>query len=502
MDSNLASKLALMPGNRLKFSWTTVFLLAAAGVGTLEVWATSIRTAGNFCAESLTITSHDCPTDAAPLESITVGTVCPSISSETVLVVGNPDLSIGTELTLTLRAVPTSARCDEQTNHTVTQVAHHAGGFPSIEGPSRHSRSTGTTGVHQPERVYFLPSQVQASPREEHHTAVTCRFARENQRVFVYVDQHVTLNEEIRRLIDEIMTASASAMIETVENLAGSPADIDQDGHLTIVITPEVGRLGNATSPVYGITRPGDFMIGMDRPEGNGSDVIFLNSCTPPGATLSAVLCHEWCHACVFSRQGGPAHHGGVDEDWLNEAIAHVVEVKSSGSNANVSHRIESYRAQPSRSPLVISDYCCREYWRHHGVRGAGYLFLDWYLKNTAEHSLSRLLSQPSLDLASLQTASHQSFDELFLAWTTNQGEQLGNEIRQQRRGSAPGPRLAHHRWVLSADQQTTLEIKVGATCADFVSIECADETAWQIVVTKPAQARVQATILTISDRE
>lgn len=492
-----------MFGIRFQFSWTTLLLLAAAGLGTLEVYATSARGVRFHSRDSQMVAVSAGRSDTDEQESIVAGVLSSAISTEAILVVGNPDLATNTELEVTIRAIPVLGSDQEPQPSAAKQFGSQTAA-KTLAAVDRSQRSPTPLrkGAHQPERVYFLPSKIQSIGSDEHHAAVPCRLVAENRRVLIYLDQRLSFDDAMRDLVAEIDSLSTSTMIETVERLAGSTADVDGDGHLTIVLTPDVGRLGTSETPVYGITRPSDFVGGVERPQGNNSDVIFLNSSVPLGDTLGTVLCHEWCHASVFSRHNGAPGSSSFDDDWLNEAIAHVIEVAASGSDANIAHRVRGYRAQPAKSPLVIQDYCCPEYWRHNGVRGAGYLFLDWYLKQADDQSLPRLLSDPSLDVATLEAASRRRFSELFRAWTVSEGRQLAKEIRGDQAGSSAPPQMAHHRWLLSGDLEQSLTLKVGATCADFVCIECTDGSAWKIVATTSIADQVQATLISVEARD
>ncbi len=475
-------------------------MLAAAGLCTVEVCATSYRGHSFLQAEKESVAPASGAAKSDELDSITIGTLAASESS-TMLVLGNPNPATDGEFEVTLRSIPISQGDRRRDSALVRHVAQRVSSpSPETVLPTTKSKTT-STQVPPTERVYFLPTTIQSAQGTTSHVAVPCSLATVNSRALIYVDQRIPRDEALMDLVTAIDSASTSAMTETVERLVGSVADLDHDDHLTIVITPEVGRLGRQNSPVYGITRPSDFIRGVDRPHGNNSDVIFLNSSLPVGKQLHAVLCHEWCHASVFSRRfenADSAKDDRYDEDWLNEAIAHVVEVASSESDSNVANRIQRYFAQPGKSPLVIRDYCSPEYWRNDTVRGAGYLFLDWYLKQSDDNRLQRLLGARSLGVASLEATAQRSFDELFKSWTVDLGEQLAREIRDSESNGAMSPRITHHRWKLLAGQEQTLTLRIGGTCADFVHIQCSEAGAWQLIATNSTRAPVQATLLPV----
>jgi hypothetical protein len=477
-------------------------MLAAAGLCTVEVCATSYRGHSFSQEEKEPVAAAMGSAQSRAVDSITIGTITTSESSSNVLVLGNPNSATDSELEVTLRSIPVSqgdrSPGPALVRHMVQRVSTP---MPESVLPTPKPKTI-PTQVPQSDRVYFLPATIQSARGSTAHVAVPCSLVTVNARATIYVDQRIRRDEAFMDLVTAIDAASMSTMIETVERLVGPVADLDHDDHLTIVITPEVGRLGRPHSPVYGITRPSDFIPGVDRPYGNNSDVIFLSSSLPIGKQLQAVLCHEWCHASVFSRrfQTDNAMDDRYDEDWLNEAIAHVVEVASSGSDSNVAKRVQRYFAQPGHSPLVIRDYCSPEYWRNDGIRGAGYLFLDWYLKQSDDNRLQRLLGMPSLEVASLEAAAQQSFDELFKSWTVSLGEQLAAEIRDSETNRAMSPRITHHRWNLVTGQEQALTLRIGGTCASFVHIECSEGGAWELIATNPTRVPIQATLLPVNN--
>ena len=361
---------------------------------------------------------------------------------------------------------------------------------------SQKDRDNKTSLQQRPssERVYFLPTSIQPST-DSGYVAIQATTAAENPRVRVFVDHRLTMNADLAALIQAIDDVSKSDLAAKVEQVAGTVQDVDRDGCLAVVITPELMTLSPTQTPVHGITRPIDFVSGLDRPRSNHSDVIFLSHQLKPGHHLNAVLSHEWCHAAVFSRrcrQIDPNESEKPDDDWLNEAIAHMVEVHASGSMSNLSHRIESFRLHPENSPLVVRDYCRPGYWRHDGCRGAAFSFMAWCRENSSEGFLRRLLTADSLGLEALESATGQSFEELYRGWTAELGRQLLKSSRTHSKSAAAS--IAHVNWNVRSNPSLTLSIR--GSCVRLIRIESQSPECWRLTATGPNLDRLQMTLV------
>src|SRR5262249_790057 len=106
------------------------------------------------------------------------------------------------------------------------------------------------------------------------------------------------------------------------------------------------------------------------------------------------------------------------EEDWLNEAIAHVAENIYGGGWGNLDDRIAQCLKFPERYPLVVSDYYRAGLWRSDGCRGATYLFLRWCIDQYGEELLPELVASPWAGTRNLEAATGARFANLFRAWT------------------------------------------------------------------------------------
>lgn len=477
---------------RLKFRNEAFWLVAAGIILTLEIYAAAGRERGWVTARRDAGASGP-PTVAPEVRTIGV-TSFPATGA--ILVVGNPGTELDREVEVVLRAtripplgarrdVPSAACADSCPSRCQPPVEQS-----SVMKPVLTSEVTSTAEFTELNRVYFLQTRMNAPSGDDGQTAIPCSLRSETARVRIFADRRLRSSSQLTALVDAVAEAAESDLGDVVEELAGRVCDVDHDGHLAIVITPEVAQVGRGRTPVDGLTRPTDFLPGLDRPLSNGSDVFFLSSRLIPGDQLRAVLAHEWCHAAAFSRRGRFAAEEirPAQDDWLNEATAHLVEVRASGSNSNVAHRIRHFLANPGQSPLVVRDYCQPEFWRHDGCRGAGYLFLASCLRASDDKCLNRLVNHDRPGLAGLEATMGQSFERLFAHWTS----QLGRHLASNGATAIPGvtrdnpgsePMLAHQTWRLSGQDQQTMTLRVRASCVEFVRVEVRDETTWELAL-------------------
>lgn len=487
---------------RLKFRWSTLWLLAAAIISAIEIYAASGRSQHAPDIQSLALDAQD-NTEKCVAE-ILVG----EMDKDSVLVLGNIGENIDEEVQIVLTAVASNSVASNlqpipaPTNGDLQTAAransNHQSRFGWRESTSITPRkpllfSDVEKVCTEETRHYFLQTEIRSLSLGE-HSLIDCRLAGQTDRVKIFVDQRLKSDDRLAALIQAIEVAAESELALIVPDLVGPVRDVDLDEHLAIVITPEIARLGNGRTPVEGLTRPADFVPGVDRPIGNNSDVFFLSSSLEPGDHLRAVLAHEWCHAAVFSRSSGPGTFRGIDEDWLNEAIAHVVEHRASGSATNLSHRIRSFLASPHQSPLVVRDYSHPEYWRHDGCRGAGYLFVDWCLNRSGDRLLKQLIDGSSISAESISAAMDTPFSDLFREWTVTLGRSLADASPEQPSDQLPDCT----EWELAATSPQKLTQRLGGTCASYVRIRCPAGTRWLISATVRGSNEIQSTLIPV----
>jgi hypothetical protein len=347
------------------------------------------------------------------------------------------------------------------------------------------------------ERQFFLHVTADRLEDEQGYVPVTGRLAGEGVRVRVYLDRQTAPEETAPGLIDEIIRLLDGEIIPRSREFVGEHADIDGDGKLAVLVTGWLGRLCGGKTSLNGFVRCNDFQADVDAPFGNHADVIYVNSAVAPGAALKALLAHEYTHAVCFSRRLAPGPHAvplPVEEDWLNEAIAHVAENLHSCDWSNLDRRIEGFLANTARSPLAIRDYYRSGLWRDAGCRGATYLFLRYCADEFGEGLLRDLVNGPSAGKRNLERATQTGFADLFRHWTIALAE--GEMPAIPRRGTVDDHELTGPVRVAWPVGEGPCDLELCGTAAAFVGVTADKAEVVRVVIDAEPQSRLQVTLV------
>ena len=286
------------------------------------------------------------------------------------------------------------------------------------------------------QRRFFLHVTDDVLEDQRGYLPVVGILAREGKQVRVYLDREVSESDLAPGLIGEVLRLLDDEIIPRSRELLGEHADVDGDGKLAVLVTPWLGKLCGGRTSLKGFVRANDFQAHVEVPFGNHADLLYLNSSLKPGKELKTLLAHEYTHAVCFSRRlADVAREAPLseEEDWLNEAIAHVAEnlhatgsghqahsnlTRSSQEWSNLDWRIAAFLRSPQNSPLAVRDYYRAGLWRDPGCRGATYLFLRYWVDQCGEQLLRDLVESPVVGKRNLERATGVAFPELFRRWT------------------------------------------------------------------------------------
>jgi hypothetical protein len=343
------------------------------------------------------------------------------------------------------------------------------------------------------ERSFWL--NVADTPLEDPrgYTEIRGRVVARGKRACVYADRQLTEREVDACPIDEIVRLLDERIIPRSGELIGTADDIDHDGRLGVLLTPWLSRLQGGRTSVNGFVRCQDFDPRGAIPFSNRADVMYINATLAPGTGLAALLAHEYTHAvCCSLRQAAGASR--FEEDWLNEAIAHVAENLHGADWSNLSHRVGRYLEAPGAAPLVVSDYYRGGLWRDDGVRGATYLFLRWCVDGAGDSLIPRLSRGPDTGIANLESATGTPFDVLYRHWTIDlhRGRGIPRECKNPSGKSLPeAPRIDTWRC-----DDGPREVTLRGTSTAYVRIVPPPGAATlRVVLEAEPKARLQATI-------
>jgi hypothetical protein len=254
-----------------------------------------------------------------------------------------------------------------------------------------------------------------------HYARVRGRVVAEGEHVRVYLDGRLKPHGLAPGLVEEIVERFDHEIIPLASRWLGTYRDVDGDGRFAVLLTAWLGRLEGGRTSLGGFVRAADFRRDVAPPFGNACDMLYLNAELRPGPHLGALLAHEFAHAVCFSERAADNSIAAAfpdEDDWLNEAIAHVAENLHGASWTNLDYRISRYLADTARYPLVVPDYYHAGLWRNHGCRGATFLFLRWCVDQFGEGLLRRLVRGPLPGVRNLESATGLRFEDLFRRWT------------------------------------------------------------------------------------
>jgi len=241
---------------------------------------------------------------------------------------------------------------------------------------------------------------------------VSARLLAEGRDVRVYLDEDQLPSELAPEVTEELVRIFDEQILPVSRIHLGMHRDVDGDGKFAVLLTHWLGKLRGGGTTVGGFVRGSDFDPDIAPPFGNQADVMYLNSQVRTGTELRTLLAHEYAHAVLFS-----VKDGGDEEDWLNEAIAHLAENMHGAEWSNLDHRLDTFLKDPSKSPLVVADYYQSGRWRDHGCRGATYLFLRWCVDQCGVQLLGQLSESPETGVDNIARATGATFPELFRHW-------------------------------------------------------------------------------------
>lgn len=264
------------------------------------------------------------------------------------------------------------------------------------------------------------------------YTTVRAKIQCVGEHVIFYVDMQVEQNnssdltsDDVQQLCDDFDVTAGKEF-----EIFGEPSDIDNDGHVAVLMTPQVNKLGAMGGGIItGFFFANDLYSGSNSnareviyvmvPDSKGTYGMTIPKSFAMGNLLPAVLPHELQHAISYNQKVFMAK-GSAEENWLNEAMSHLSEDILGYGQENPS-RAEIYLSDPSAyGPISTGSPNLAE-------RGASFLFMRYLYEQAADGNKfiydllhSDLTGTQNLEMAFAGT--DDSFDqtsEFLLRWTT-----------------------------------------------------------------------------------
>jgi len=282
-----------------------------------------------------------------------------------------------------------------------------------------HSIPSNQSDTNPLQRSYALHVTDGALDDPKQYTTIHASRIASGPNVHVFLDNQMGRSQIAPGVAKYIVQQLERQTIPHLKKKLGQVCDVDNDAKLTVLLTPWLERLQGGKTALGGMVRSADFNTSLPAPFSNHADILYLNSNVRPGAHLQTLLMHELTHAvCISERTAQSVGYAQTEEDWLNEALAHVMEIHASDHWSNLDYRISRFLNHTERYPLVIPNYYQSGLWRNHGCRGATFLFLQWCLDQYGETTLPRLVKTTRTGTENISAATGTSFATLFRLWT------------------------------------------------------------------------------------
>lgn len=265
-------------------------------------------------------------------------------------------------------------------------------------------------------RTFLVPYCIGKTPGARPITAHCMAY---NDAVVVYGEQtEPTANDtavqdglEFAQTIVQILTQTA---IPEVGRVLGAVEDVDSDGRLTVLMTDRLASFPAGPTPLRGFVRSCDLLPTDNDPSSNYADLIYLNSKELADQGLTALLVHEVAHLATFSRRrerGQPLQN----TEWIDEGIAHAMEVMVTNDWSNLDTRIRAFRKN-SNSTSLLSDRNPHN-WRDPASRGAMALFFHHLVQTRSPSILFQIATSPGSGTTACEHACDLPFAQLYREW-------------------------------------------------------------------------------------
>ena len=240
----------------------------------------------------------------------------------------------------------------------------------------------------------------------------------ETQNVRIYTEATLLNSDSsataTKRLADTVCETLETGLREYVEQRVGELSDIDGDGRLSILLCHLCDeRLPGDelnTEPILGCVRGADFNLS----DPFSGDIVYLDIGLANRSDLVAILGHELAHAAVFSQC---SNDDLTIPGWLNEAIAHKIEIEVCPSSQNFARRLDAFLRQTDAFPVFSQPGFYSATTQRGGTRAAGCTFLSAVLEANPDVSLKQLICCGESRQNRFDKLGGYGFAEIFRSW-------------------------------------------------------------------------------------
>lgn len=258
------------------------------------------------------------------------------------------------------------------------------------------------------------------------YVTVTAEVRCVNDKVAIYVDTEIlsTNPGDLTQANVDSLCSIYKDSLNTVTDVLGGYPDINSDGVVVALITPQLNRLGTSSGGVIvGLYYSGDlFARSGSIPASNEREIVYLVSPDSQGTYgikisnsfamsnyLPGTFAHEFQHLINYY-QHTIVRSGGAEASWLNEAISHLMEDYVGYGRENYS-RYDIFLNSPQSYSVVTTSS------PNLGQRGAAYLFLRYLYERSGKSTtfLKNLVQTTNTGVTNVEKAyaGSSSFDQM-----------------------------------------------------------------------------------------
>jgi hypothetical protein len=280
---------------------------------------------------------------------------------------------------------------------------------------------------------------------------VTARLAYAGTSVLVYIDTAAAANGFTAAQLQAFGTLFDQTLYPIDTASFGSPSDIDQNGHVIMLMSPVVNALTSAADCstngyVAGFFEEEDLGGGASDPNSNHGEIFYSIAPDPAGKSscahtaadvgfsVPATFLHELQHLISFSQH--VVIHGGLPEDgWLDEGLSIVAEELGSvyyeQKCPGTSCRTDPAQIFPDSSQGFVSDFLYDSYQfallpdtasvtLHSDAddgfswRGGDWLLMRWLGDQFGTGIWKKMDQSTSIGVPNIEGASGKTFPDLF----------------------------------------------------------------------------------------
>lgn len=263
-------------------------------------------------------------------------------------------------------------------------------------------------------------------------TSVTGRVKCVTDNLIMYLDTEVedTNPSDLTDSDIETLCENFDSQIEQMQGWFGESSDVNGDGRVAALLTPQVNRLGAMgggiitgfflSTDLYSVTGSNEREIVYTLvPDSYGDYGTVLPKAFTIDNLLTAVLPHEFQHVISYNQHVFEGE-GSSESNWLNEGLSHLTEDLVGFGQENYS-RVGIYFYYPYYYPLTGTGSPGL------GERGAAYLFMRFLYEQHSNPSafLWALFHSNASGATNVETAyagtseDFDQFEEFFMRWMT-----------------------------------------------------------------------------------